>query len=304
MATHNLTIDGPLIFLTRRILKTELESFRSCLLSEGKTPGPSDIHRARIALRRIRVALRFVVDIMPAEVEEFRAGFRWIGRALGEIRELDVYAESTAASDADDSSAPAAPGDLKQSISAERTKACKKLNELLESKRFAKLESTFAEFVDREPSPRMQRRWQSLRIGDAARGDVRESLKRVQKLGKKIDSDSPPEMLHKLRIRAKRLRYAAEFYEDFFPQLRALARAAKKLQDVLGAYRDACDAAARLREFAQQDEREIDMDPEAAIGELLRRQNERAAAARREFSGAWPRFQKVATKTKSAGKPS
>jgi CHAD domain-containing protein len=301
MATHDLTIDDPLIFLTRRILKTELESFRSSLLREGKTPGPSDVHRARIALRRIRVALRFVVDIVPAEAEEFRAGFRWVGRALGEIRDLDVYAESTGAADGGEPSATTARSDLEQSINAERTKACKKLNELLESGRFAELESAFSEFVDREPSPRVQRRWRSLRIRDAARGDVRESLKRVQKLGKKIDSDSPPEMLHKLRIRAKRLRYAAEFYADFFPELPALARAAKRLQDVLGAYRDACDAADRLREFGQQDEH---TEPGAAVALILRRQNERAAAGRREFAAAWQRFEKVVAKTKTADKRS
>jgi CHAD domain-containing protein len=126
-------------------------------------------------------------------------------------------------------------------------------------------------------------------------------LKRVLKLGKKIDSDSPPDRLHELRIRAKRLRYAAEFYADFFPELRALAREARKLQDVLGAHHDACNAALRLRAYAEHDGDTHD-EPATAIAELLRQQHERAAAARREFSSAWQRFEKVATHTKIARK--
>jgi CHAD domain-containing protein len=128
------------------------------------------------------------------------------------------------------------------------------------------------------------------------RGDLRESLKRVLKLGRKVDNDSPPEKLHRLRIRAKRLRYESEFYMDFYPQLRDLTKGTKHLQDLLGSYRDACNAADRLRALARRSKNSP--NNKAALAQLIRAQNESAAEIRRRFPAAWRRFEKVAARAK------
>ena len=147
--------------------------------------------------------------------------------------------------------------------------------------------TAFAEFAASEPSSGVRRRWRSLQIRDAVHGDLRESLKRVLKLGRKVDNDSPPERLHKLRIRAKRLRYEGEFYMDFYPELRELTRGTKRLQDMLGAYRDACNAADRLR--ALKPRYKQSSKTKAAIAPLIRAQNESAAEVRRRFPKEWRR---------------
>jgi CHAD domain-containing protein len=289
MAPEQRYADGlapadPLLALAGNIFKREAESLREHLRPQTGIPDPEEIHQARIAVRRIRVALH---------AGEFRPEFRWLGQVLGEARDLDVYAESLKASGA---GTAAIRAKIEKGLEQARIEAYAHLRSLLASNRFAKLTKTFADFVTTEPPRGVQRRWRSLRIQDAVRGDLRESLKRVLKLGRRIDNDSPPERLHKLRIRAKRLRYESEFYMDFYPQLRDLTKGTKQLQDLLGSYRDACNAADRLRGLARRSKRSP--NAKAAITPLIRAQNEIAAEIRRRFPAAWRRFEKVADKAK------
>jgi CHAD domain-containing protein len=294
-----LTRVDPLFLLAGRILKCELGSLQAHLRPEHGSPVADEIHEARIAVRRIRVGLRVFRGFMPAQAEEFRIEFRWLGQGLGDARDLDVYMESLQANEGD---ATAIPKELERNINRERKGASDRLRALLLSERFAQLLAEFATFVDTELPPSVQRRWRSLQIRDAVHGDVRKSLARVLKLGRKIDAESPPEKLHKLRIRAKRLRYETEFYSDFYPRLRDLTRGAKRLQDVLGAYRDACSAADRLSEFAR--DAYGGARKNEPIAALIRVQNEHAAAARRRFPAAWRRFEKTAAATKLGRKRS
>jgi CHAD domain-containing protein len=287
-----LTTKDPLLRLAHRVLQVEHRALQGHLPRRGGRPTAEQIHQLRIAVRRIRVALRLFKALMPREAMELRAEFRWFGRALGDVRDLDVYAENLARGrdGAVDDRLP-----LIADLPAAREAALKHLEELLEAARFAALSTAFAKLADGEPSPGMVRRWKALRIADAVHDDVLKTVKRLLKLGRRIDAESAPEVLHRLRIRAKRLRYELEFYEDFYPSLRKLTRAAKKLQDTLGAYRDACLTADRLRgPAARRKTRRRAADP--ATEALVRAQLEQAAAARRRFASDWRRFEKAAAR--------
>jgi CHAD domain-containing protein len=286
----------PLFTLARRILQCERDALQASLRPARALPLPEEIHAARIAVRRIRVALRVFRDFMPVEVEGFRTEFRWLGQGLGEVRDLDVY-EASLRGEGD--AKQALPAALERKLAKTRKEVSARLVALLGSKRFADLLSSFSDFVDSDLPASVQRRWRSLRIRDAIQGDVRQSLKRVLKLGRKIDAGSPPDVLHKLRIRAKRLRYETEFYLGFYPDLRDLTRRAKDLQDVLGAERDASNAAERLSEFAGKAR---GVTAKAGAAPLIQIQNELAAARRQQLSAAWRRFEKTAAKTRLNGK--
>ena len=69
---------------------------------------------------------------------------------------------------------------------------------------------------------------------------IRNAHRRVLKKGGKIDDDSPPERLHRLRIDCKKLRYLLEFFAALYPKddVRPLIDALKKLQDNLGDFND------------------------------------------------------------------
>jgi CHAD domain-containing protein len=288
-----LTPADPLLALAGNIFKREATALSEHLRPQTGIPDPEEIHQARIAVRRLRVALRAFRGFTPTLTEEFRPEFQWLGQVLGEARDLDVYAESLRANGA---GTAAIRAKIEKGIDRARIEAYEHLRSLLASARFAKLKKGFAHFVETEPPRGVQRRWRSLRIQDAVRGDLRESLKRVLKLGRKVDNDSPPEKLHKLRIRAKRLRYESEFYMDFYPDLRDLTKGTKHLQDLLGSYRDACNAADRLQTAVRRSKNSA--SAKAAITPLIRAQNESAAEVRRRFPAAWRRFEKVADKAK------
>jgi CHAD domain-containing protein len=287
-----LDAGDPLFLLAQHIFRSEFEALRANLRPRKELPRPEEIHQARIALRRLRVALKMFRDFMPAEIDRFRDEFGWLGRALGEMRDLDVYEETLGG----EGGAATLPAIVQRSIARLRKDASTRLLGVLGSKRFAALLRAFAEFVGRELPPGMQRRWRSLRIRDAIDNDLQKSLKRVLKAGRKIDVESPPEELHELRIRAKRLRYEAEFYSAYADGLDVLARNAKKIQDLLGAQRDALAATERLRALMRGSKR--DARARAAIAPLIGTQAERGGELSRSFPAAWRKFEKKAAKAK------
>jgi CHAD domain-containing protein len=317
--TPELKPKDPLILLARRVLATKFKGLVEGLPSPGTAPHPEQVHELRIATRRLRVALRLFSGFMPDRGKAFRGEFRWLGRVLGELRDLDVYSAriaglvETLPAESRDSGTRAAVATLQRQVASARSRARRKLNRSLETRRFRRLVGAFAEHVAQPPSPRQIRRWQSLTIADAAHGDLMQTLRRVRKAGRKIDAGASPEALHRLRIKVKRLRYEVEFYADFYPALRTLAKSAKRLQDFLGEHQDACIAAERLARHARalgpsdgtdSQVAEPSGEPKArrAIERLATLERENARNLRAGFSREWRRFEKGVGAAKLAKK--
>lgn len=307
--TPELKPKDPLILLARRVFATEFESLVEGLPTPGTAPHPEQVHELRIATRRLRVALRLFSSFIPDRGETFRAEFRWLGRTLGELRDLDVYAEriaglgATLAENGRDDAARSAVTALERHVGVARSRARRRVNRTLDTQRFRRLVETFAELVAQPPNPRLVRRWQSLTIADAAHRDLLQTVRRIRKTGRKIDTAASPEALHRLRIKAKRLRYEGEFYADLYPSLRRLAKAAKRLQDFLGAHQDACVTAERLARYAESldanrapdgraDEPSGDAAATRAVEALARIERENARRLRADFPREWRRFEK------------
>jgi CHAD domain-containing protein len=75
--------------------------------------------------------------------------------------------------------------------------------------------------------------------------------RRLRKRGRQVP-EAPPEERHRVRIAAKKLRYAAEFFASLYPAKR-VARyvgALEGLQDILGALNDAAVVDRLLAEVA------------------------------------------------------
>jgi CHAD domain-containing protein len=88
--------------------------------------------------------------------------------------------------------------------------------------------------------------------------------------------------LHAARIRAKRVRYAAEAVSPVFgKRARAFAEAAVELQDVLGEHQDAVVAGAWLREAARSGSDAF------VAGELAAIEAQAATASRVAVPAAW-----------------
>jgi CHAD domain-containing protein len=104
----------------------------------------------------------------------------------------------------------------------------------------------------------------------------------VEQLGDTPSDDA----LHRVRVRAKQCRYAAEACEPAFRKpARRLARAMAQLQNGLGEHQDATVAIDWLTKTAH----ECSPAEAFAIGMLAQVEREAAAAARAAFPGIWRR---------------
>jgi CHAD domain-containing protein len=116
---------------------------------------------------------------------------------------------------------------------------------------------------------------------------ARRDWKRLRRgVGKLPSAPADPE-LHRIRILAKRLRYAADAASDVVgkPATR-LAKAATNLQDILGDHQDSVTARAWLRESSA-------LGPRAFVaGELSMLENQAAGEDRAAFPGVWKKVQR------------
>lgn len=292
----------PLIGLAHRILTVEFQTLRESLPHSASQPRPEQIHEMRIATRRLRVALRLFSGFVGEQAAAFRRQYQWLGRALGELRDLDVYAGRVAAdTQALGPEAAQTAARLRRSIDGARNRARRRLKRTLQTQRFRQLVESFGEYLEQEPAPTLVRRWRSLTIADAAHEDLARTTRRVVKLGRKIDKKSSARALHRLRIKVKRLRYEVEFYAGFYPSLRRLARGAKDLQDFLGLHQDACIAAERLGAYAEG----LDAGDDAemrAISSLIAAEARKADDLRHGFARNWRRFEKRVAASKLSKK--
>jgi CHAD domain-containing protein len=289
----------PLIVAAYSILRREFDALVALQPASDTPPTPEQIHQLRVTSRRLRVGLRLFRRMLPSrEAVRWRDDLRWFARALGEVRDLDVYAENFRAY------AQRVPLDQHAGLGAyelylrrARLEARTKLATIFETPRCSRLFADAATALAQGPPAGALRRWRSLEVREGVRAAIKRSLRRVRRLGRTLTSRSRPAEFHELRIRAKRLRYELEFFSAIYPALKSAAKATKALQDVLGEHQDAYAASARLRRYAAT----LRSDPTAraalppALDELRKGQLRHAREIRQSFDEHWRLFLPLVT---------
>ena len=235
---------------------------QACLTQfQANLPGVLDsddieyVHQARVALRRLRAALRLYrrVCVLPPE---WSAGLRALAAALGPARDLDVLCGETLPAIAPHYGDAA---DWQAGLT------------VLEARRAAARAAMRADILAAHPgawllgchrwlllrgwraAPEAQRFVQLSPLADWAARALQRGHRAVLRDAVRFDTLSPPER-HGLRIRIKRQRYAAEFFESLYPG-RAHARYRERLcavQDGLGRVNDARVAVQQLQSMQQE----------------------------------------------------
>jgi triphosphatase len=292
-----------MIVLGYRCLQREFQALVARQPAADKTPSTHDVHQMRIATRRLRVALRLFGHMLPrAQAKQLKRDLRWFAGRLGTVRDLDVHAEHFR-SYLRGATAEHAQllGDYELQLRRDRAVARSELTVHLATPRYRELIATFEAVLHGAPSAAALRRWKSFRISDGAAEYLRESKKRVFKLGRNIGPTTEAKELHRLRIRAKRLRYELEFFLEVYPELDAAAKATKGLQDLLGACQDASLARERLTAYTRalrrrRQEAPIGV-PRPALGQWGAHQTQVGQDARLAFPAEWARFVRELTST-------
>jgi CHAD domain-containing protein len=110
----------------------------------------------------------------------------------------------------------------------------------------------------------------------------------VRKCGDRLGGNSPADELHRLRIRAKRLRYAVEFAADLYGRpAERFVRRVVELQDLLGGLQDARVAVSRLRTLATEESSILPKQALFVLGGLAQRYADEGLALRSQFDGAY-----------------
>jgi len=214
------------------------------------------VHEMRVALRRLRAALRVFDGAFRGIPKEFGTGLRDLGAELGAIRDLDVFIASLRAFllEAPEEHWPFLRRFLR-TLQTRRRAEYRNLLGFLESEEFRGLRDRCRLFFgappDSDQGPATTRRGRRpIRI-EAPRL-LRASLKKVTAYDQPLEHYSPNGQ-HALRIACKKMRYTAEFLAHLYSGgLRELTAPMQKMQDLLGEVHD-CDVyAGQVLEYAQR----------------------------------------------------
>jgi inorganic triphosphatase YgiF len=254
--------DGPAPIFAREILLTADMTAGDALTTIGLAclhhfaanraaveAGDSEgVHQMRVGLRRLRAAFSFFKDLLhDAESERIKRDLRWLLGELGPARDLDVLISETVEPLRRERAGGAELAILMTDLNHRRRSGFERAKEAVASDRFRQIVLDTALWTTggawttgTEPlaAGRRTRCVADFAAEEFARrnGKIRKKLKKVAKLN--------PRRRHKLRIAAKKLRYADEFFASLYDTGRAKRRlnshgeALKTLQSALGKLND------------------------------------------------------------------
>lgn len=221
---------------------------------EARTDAPGSVHKMRVAVRRLRSALRTFRPLLDADrTAALRTELKWLGEALGGPRDAEVLSERLIA-EADDLPAAAIVGPVQERIRTElrdrHVTTHAELVEALDSGRYRVLSDALVEWLVRPPFNEY--------AGARAKGLLPERLhqvgRRTLKEWKRAERLTGEEQLvawHETRKRAKAARYA---WEAAVPALgesaTAAAEAWEQVTEALGIVQDAAVARETLKQLA------------------------------------------------------
>jgi len=241
---------------------------------------PEAVHQARVATRKMRSNLRTFGPLLdPGWTEPLRSELGWLAMGLGAVRDREVLLERLRGSA---SSLPASDqksaASLLHLLEKEIDGLRKKLIADLDSQRYIDLLETLVAAAHAPATlPEADQPARAV-LPTMATTPWRRLRSAVRQLP---EAPTDPE-LHRIRILAKRARYAAEAVAPVAgPGAAAFAKAAAKLQTVLGEHQDSVTAQAWLRDAKVTGRRAF------VAGELIALERIAANAARAKWRKAW-----------------
>ena len=201
------------------------------------------LHQMRVAVRRVRAVLSTARPVLlPAWVTSLDQELDWLGEVLGPARDLDVqiayFMEESTELDARDRTLLEP---LISHLRDQRNAAQQVVLSALTSTRYLEL------------IRRLQQAAQDPSVIESpltVRQLARQAFKKLRKALRRLRPSPSDAALHRIRIKTKRARYAAELAKGSVgkPATRVI-KAARAVQDQLGLHQDAIQAELQLRQF-------------------------------------------------------
>lgn len=260
---------------------------------------PEFLHDLRVATRRCRQALRLFGDALSQlDARQVVGELSWIAGLLGEVRDLDVFAERMRADLIRIASVDAVRAAVVGALDAERAPKLDALRTAIASARYGKLLGFLRDCLPSEMGA-------PATLARVAAGTlIRRQTRKLRKLVDAAETDPSDQQLHRTRISFKKLRYTLEFFSDLLTdEAQAVVRTLIGFQDCLGAHQDAVVGLAKLEALmpALVDGARL-QGPSMllSLGALMQLQRERAARERASFLERRAKLPKTLKKLVSA----
>ena len=271
---------APAIEHVRAYLRTQVAEIERTDPLVRSGDDPEAVHDFRVAVRRMRSVLKSTEALFDKDwLKSLREELRWIGGEFAAARDLDVLL-ARLGKEAGSEEAP-----VVKLLETERRRAWKRTRSALSGERYLKLLDRLTAAVEAPPVRRADLSLEAV---------ARREFKKLRRAARKLGPKASPDQVHRVRILAKRARYAAELAEPVAgKRARRFVEAAKQFQDVVGSHQDAVVAADRIRAVV---DRTKSMESAFAAGRLVERTTARRRKARRKLPRAWKRLERQGRK--------
>ncbi|PWT90272.1 MAG: inorganic triphosphatase [Proteobacteria bacterium] len=209
---------------------------------------PEGVHQMRVGLRRLRAAMSLFGDLLrDDETAAIKAELKWLTGELGPARELEVLMKRVVSPTRKQRARWPGLSAFSHELAQKREAALGRAQDAVQSSRYRALTLDVAAWLEagqwRRPADDLVRDRGDVAIAVFAAAELARRRRKVRKKGRAL-AELDAKSRHKLRIQTKKVRYAAEFFRDVFPNRRAAKRrkkflsALEPLQDALGDLND------------------------------------------------------------------
>jgi triphosphatase len=210
---------------------------RACLHQLCSNAGPlragdaEGLHQARVSIRRLRTAISlFSTMLRGKQTDLIKRELKWLTGEFGPAREMDVFIERTLEVAAEADHKTHGVNQLADDITKHRNAEFARAQSAVDAARFRALAldvATWIETGDWIYGNGARKALSGKRTIVAIASDqLNRRWKKLVRRGKHFGALNPQQR-HKIRIAAKKLRYASEFFADVFPGKKA-ARGRKR----------------------------------------------------------------------------
>lgn len=283
---------GPAWAVLVHYLWVQLEALKEMdrAVREGEAEG---VHKFRVAARRMRSALATYAALVDAgTAEQLRGELRWVAGEVGAARDLEVMRQRFSALLS--AEAPGSPmGQVTKLIDEElgsrQRAALARGLAALDNPRYFRLLDALDAFVSHPPLEAVAARKAAKVTPRCLCRDLDRLRRAVAAAEEAAGTAGDDQILHEVRKRAKRLRYAAESADGVLGRRAGLlAGEAARIQETLGEHHDTVVSRALLSDLGNDaSARPADS---FALGRLDAQEELRGAEARERFFRQWSRF--------------
>ncbi|MFD4367196.1 CHAD domain-containing protein [Rhodococcus sp. NPDC058521] len=263
---------------------------------------PGAVHDLRVAARRLRSALRVHGDTIDdhALVDTAIEDLRWVGRRLGEVRDVEVQRErlvALAGTTADVPDRAEVAGVIEPYFDELAARARQVATDTMSSARYLNVFDTLAALrANLESSGADRKRSDRRAARENAYGAVahlaRKVNSRLRAASKEGDPTKRGELLHHARKGVKRLRYAVEVLEPLRTgKTNRAVHGYKGLQELLGEHQDSMVARRHLVAMTSGTDRSASIG--FGLGLMYAREVARGDGDKSELSRSWKKARKA-----------